>query len=105
MTEVVPIAQIVEQLLDRLHPSVTDAMKLDLLEGLSWIVDNETEFFDMRRGWVASGQDDLIRLALMPWHVVIANTYDEAQAVLAPVANVKEYQGRVEERLAEVDGR
>ena len=105
MTEVVPIAQIVEQLLERLHPTVTDAMKLDLLEGLSWMVDNETEFFEMRRRWVASGRDDLVRLALMPWHVAIANTYREAEAVLAPLANATEYQGRVKARLAEVEGR
>ena len=103
MSAKVPLAQIVEQLLGRLHPTVTDAMKLDLLEGLSWMVDDETEFFDMRRDWVASGRDDLIDLALMRWQVLIANTYSEAARVLAPVANRPEYQGRAEERLADVE--
>lgn len=93
----------VESLLARFHPAVTLEMKLDFLERLSWLVDdNGTELFEIRRAWLSSGNDDLVDLALMPWSVAIAEDREIVEELLAPLKHRREFQGRIEERLAEV---
>jgi len=94
---------IIEALLGRLGSAVTADMKLDFLERLSWLLADEGELFALRRAWISSTDDGFIELALMPWNVAIARDRQEAEALLAPLAERREYQGRVEERLAEFD--
>ena len=99
-----PLKALIESLVGRFVPEVTPEMKLEFLEPLFWMLeDNGAELLTIREQWLASTDDEFVELALMPWSVGIANDRRSAEELLAPLLDRRELQGRIEERLAEVD--
>lgn len=100
-----PLEHALSALLGRMHSAVTVDMKVDLLERLTWLVDdNGTELSQIRKVWARGADPDLVDVALAPWRSPIAATVDEAEQLLAPLGRLRQYQGRVEERLKECLG-
>lgn len=104
MTDGLSLAVLVESLLSRFHPVVTNRSKLDFLERLSWLLaDDGSELFELRRSWLGSGDPALIELALMHWSVLLANDRQTAERLVQPLRGMPEYEALVEERLADID--
>ncbi len=100
------LRQAIEVLLDRMPPEVTDEGKLDFLERYSWLVDdNGTELFRIREEWIRERRLEYLPLAMLPWSSAIGRSKSEATSILSSIGDLKEYQGRIEERLWEHERR
>lgn len=95
--------QLVEGMLRRFSGSITMETKLDFLERLSWLMEDEgAELREVRRQWLRERREPFLELALMPWGTVVTNSAAEASQLLDPLRSDARYQGRAEERLSEV---
>ena len=92
----------VEFLLRAMRQTTTREMRLYWLEALSWTLDdNGTELFEMRRGWIASFDEDFLDLALMQWSGPVTPYPEVASLILSPLLEVPRHEELATERLAE----
>lgn len=91
-----------EFLLRRMGPAVTETMRIDLLESLTWMLgDNGSEIYQIRNDWIRELDPEFLDLAMLPWECAVGRTLSETEEILANVRHLKQYQGRLEERLSE----
>lgn len=103
MTHKADVRELVEGLLLRFSTGVTNDTKLDFLERLSWLMEDEgSELREIRRHWLRERREPFLELALLPWSTLVSNSRDEALQLLEPLRSDTRYQGRAEERISEL---
>jgi hypothetical protein len=92
-----------EFLFRRMGPAVTNPMRLDLLETLTWMLDdNGSEIYKIREEWIREADPEFLDMAMLPWECAVGRTNEEAQEIFGNIRHLRQYQGRIEERLAEI---
>jgi hypothetical protein len=69
---------------------------------LTWMMDdNGTELYRLREEWIRECNMEFLNLAMMPWGVAVGRTLADAEEILRCIGHLKDFQGRIEERLRE----